>query len=150
VTELCRCNRGRHRGLLTNSCLVSVWNVGFSSLTTPLLARYRSTRPQDHKSPHMGLYERLCPSSSINWRLKSTTSLRKLPCLNPRSRGVASWSNMNIPTFNSSVSSKKMVWLFLHLIEWMCWRIGSSLQSEPSSFTIMVVPLDCIVGRMML
>ena len=47
-------------------------------------------------------------------------------------------------------SEAKMVWLFVNLIEWMCWRIRSSLQSGPGSFTTMAVPLDCIAGRMML
>ena len=54
-------NRGRSRGFLFNSCLVCASN-GFSSLAAPLFVRYRSIRPQDHKSARMGLYKRLGPS----------------------------------------------------------------------------------------
>lgn len=63
----------------TAALLVS--RTGFSSSTAPLLARYRSIRPQDHKSARMGLYKHLGPSTwtaiskSImnNWFGRTTT-----------------------------------------------------------------------------
>src|SRR6266446_5782128 len=63
VTKLCRRDRGRRSGFMFNKLLISGL-YGFFSPTAPLFARYRSSRPQDHKSARIGLYKHLGPSSS--------------------------------------------------------------------------------------
>ena len=137
VTEFRTHNRRRSRGSLFNRTLVSA-SSGFSSLPVSLFERYRSTRPQDHKSARMGLYKHLGPSGClpISGAIHpGVPHQRSINVSGPSTRTAISKSIMN-----SRLETATMFWGLISrwAIPWRCRNATPSTNWWPK-FSISLV-----------